>query len=133
MSAPPDFGLVVLFASTDVLVADFFAADFFCDFFFDTTRLVASFLRTLFFAGLAFFVAVFFVLFLCLFLEAIINEVYHFTKSPIAWFYLSRVAHHVHKNVRVGLAGFQDITMGEPPPDGSPCRCFLTQECEDFY
>jgi len=34
-----------------------------------------------------------------------------------------------------GLISFylDDVTIGEPPPDGSPCRCFLTQECEDFY
>ena len=58
MSTRPDLALVVLFASADVFVADFLEADFFCDFFFETPRLVATFLRTLFFAGLAFFAAV---------------------------------------------------------------------------
>lgn len=78
------FALVVFFASADVLVADFFEADFFCDFFLETARLLASFLRTLFFAGLAFFAVValgFGWFFRRFFLAAIIKEVYHFPEK----------------------------------------------------
>jgi hypothetical protein len=63
-------------------VADLFAVDFFCGFFFATARLAASFLGTFFFAGLAFFAAVFFVLFLRRFSAAIIEKVYHLPEKP---------------------------------------------------
>ncbi|MGB8984995.1 MAG: hypothetical protein WCC37_00030 [Candidatus Sulfotelmatobacter sp.] len=80
-----DFALAVFFAGAEVLVADFFEADFFCDFFFEATRLLASFFRTLFFAALAFFAAVvlgFGWFFRRFFLAAIIEEVYHFPEKP---------------------------------------------------
>jgi hypothetical protein len=78
------FALAVFFASVDVLAADFFEADFFCDFFLETTRLLAGLLRTLFLAGLAFFAAVvlgFGWFFRRFFLAAIIEEVYHFPEK----------------------------------------------------
>jgi hypothetical protein len=81
-----DFELAVFFVSADAWVADFFEADFFCDFFFEATRLLASFFPTLFFfAGLAFFAAValgFGWFFRRFFLAAIIEEVYHFPEKP---------------------------------------------------